>query len=514
VRDASEPVVSVVLRTYDHAPFIAQAIESVLIQQAPFPFELVIGEDCSTDGTRELVRSYAERNPEVVRAVLPEQNLGHGEILRRALEATGGRFIAYLDGDDYWTSPAKLRRQVDYLENDPGCPSCFHDVSLVYDTVGMPSGSVSPGLAETRFALDDVVAECFVPAPSMLFRREVAAALPDWSYDSAWIDWLIHIRAAERGPLGYIPEPMAAYRVHDAGMFSGLDRVSQLEEDLRFYERLLAELPAQHDLIKRCMQYRRCQLAVERLGVPFDACMVLVDSRRELRPYFNGRHARNIPRRDGREVTELETIRRAAAHLTPAVRDYGKPADTGDGGSGCYVVVPASAGEWLERRQGLRDYLRARGRRAWEDASVTVHELPPLADDGEAGSRATRRVEIDAERQLPEEIAGANLEAPAAGASLPAHSIALSGWILGRETPVVAIELSHAGELLWRAPVNLRRTDIEKGFPHLSVDSPGFSTTLNAAELADGADADAVAVLADGRRLPFARLRFSDGAGG
>jgi hypothetical protein len=509
---APEPVVSAVLRTFDHAPFIAQAIESVLVQQAPFPFELVIGEDCSTDGTREIVRGYAERHPEAIRTVLPEQNVGHGEILRRALGATRGRFIAYLDGDDYWTSAAKLRRQVDYLESAPGCPSCFHDVSLVYDTAGMPSGTVSPGLAETRFSLDDIVAECFVPAPSMLFRREVAEALPDWSFESAWIDWLIHIRAAERGPLGYISEPLAAYRVHDAGMFSGLDRVSQLEEDLRFLEQLLPELPAQHDLIERCMQYRRCQLAVERLGVPFGACMVLIDPRRELRPYFNGRHARNLPRRDGREVTELATIRRAAADLTPAVRDYGKSSVAGDGGSGCYVVVPASANEWLERQRELGSYLRANGRRVWEDASVTVHELPVLANGGEVGSRATRRVEIDPVAPLPEEIAGANLEAPAADASLPAHAISLSGWVLGRQTPVTAIEVSHQDELLWRAPVNLRRPDIERAFPDLSVGPAGFSTTLNAQELPGGAATDVVAVLTDGRRLSFARLRFSGDA--
>jgi hypothetical protein len=507
-----EPVVSAVLRTYDHAPFIAQAIESVLIQRTPFHFELVIGEDCSTDGTREIVRGYAERHPDMVRAVLPERNIGHGQILRRALDATRGRFIAYLDGDDYWTSAAKLQRQVDYLEGDEGCPSCFHDVSLVYDTIGMPSGSVSPGLAESRFSLEDIVAECFVPAPSMLFRREIAVALPNWAYDSAWIDWLIHIRAAEQGPLGYIPEPLAAYRVHDAGMFSGLDRVTQLEEDLRFFQRLLPELPAQAELIERCIQYRRCQLKVERLGVPFDACMILIDPRRELRPYFNGRHARNLPRRDGRETTELETIRRAAADLTPAVRDYGKGGEGGEGG-GCYVVVPASANQWLEGQQGLRDYLSAHGRRVWEDTSVTVHELPALADGGNAGARATRRVEIDPDCQLPEGLAGANLEAPAAGALLPAHAISLSGWVLGRESAVVAVELSHRGELLWRAPMNLRRADIEKAFPDLAVSTPGFSTTLNAQELPDAAVVEAVAILADGERLPFAKLRFQ-GEGG
>ena len=509
---AAEPLVSVVLRTYGHAQFISQAIESVLIQRTPFPIELVIGEDCSTDGTREIVRAYAERHPDLIRAVLPEQNVGHGQILLRAIEAARGRYLAYLDGDDYWTSPDKLRRQVEYLEANPDCRSCFHDVSLVYDAAGMPSGSVSPGLAETKFGLADIVAECLVPAPSMMFRREVAETLPAWSFESAWIDWVIHIKAAELGPLGYIAEPMAVYRVHDGGMFSALDRTSQLEEDLRFYKRLLAELPAQAELIERCMQYRRCQLAIERLGVPFEACVILVDPRRELRPYFNGRHTRNLPRRDGREVTELETIRRAAEDLAPAVRDYGQTTDADRGESSCFVVVPASAAGWLAGKPLLREFLDAEGSSVWEDTSVTVYELEPLGGRGPRDPRAMRRVEVEM-LPLPAELHGANFEAPAAGASLPAHAIFLAGWILGREAAVNAVELLDREELLLRVPLSRRRLDIESAFPEVEVGPAGFGTTFNALGLPPRAELTAVATLDDGGRVPFARLRLRSDEG-
>lgn len=503
----ADPLVSVVLRTYGHAEFIAQAIESVLIQRAPFPFELVIGEDCSTDGTREIVRGYAERHPDLVRAVLPEENVGHGQILLRAIEATRGRYLAYLDGDDYWTAPDKLRRQVEYLEASPDCRSCFHDVSLVYDTVGMPSGSVSPGFAEARLGLADILAECFVPAPSMMFHKEVAESLPAWSFESAWIDWVIHIKAAELGPLGYIAEPMAAYRVHDGGMFSALDRTSQLEEDLRFYKRLLAELPAEAELIERCMQYRRCQLAIERLGVPFEACVILVDPRRELRPYFNGRHTRNLPRRDGREVTELETIRRAAADLAPAVRDYGQASDADRGEAGCFVVVPASAAGWLADKPLLRELLDAEGSPVWEDSSATVYEMAPLSGREARDPRATRRVEVEM-LPLPAELRGANFEAPAADASLPAHAIFLAGWILGREGAVSAVELVDGEELCLRVPLSQRRPDIESAFPDSNAGRAGFRTTLNALELPQQAELTAMAAFEGGVRVPFAQLRL------
>jgi hypothetical protein len=513
VNDNPAPLVSVALRTYQHAPFVAQAIESVLLQEGSFDFELVIGEDCSLDGTREIVQRYAERFPERVRAVLPPQNVGHGEILRRVLEATRGRFIAYLDGDDYWTSAAKLRRQVDYLLEHEESVSCFHDASLVYDTAGTPSGVTTPALAESSFALEDILTECFVPSPAMMFRREIIGALPAWAFDSAWIDWLIHIRCAELGPLGYIPEPLAAYRVHDGGMFSALDRITQIEEDLRFYERLRPELPDQADLVERCIQFRGAQLAVERLGVPFSACVVLVDPRREMKPYFNGRHARNLPRRDGREVTELETIRRAAADLAPAQPDYRNEAESA-GEGGCFVVVPAGARDWLTRRGGLREYLAREASEVWDDATASVFELPLRADGARVATRPTRRVEVHRTELLPEELAGANLEAPVPSASLPAHAVTVIGWVLGREEPVEAIELWVAGERLWRAPVGVPRPDIERGFPDREVGRPGFHTTVNAQQLPPGSRAEAFAVLPGERRLRFAELWFEDGSGG
>jgi hypothetical protein len=513
VSGKSPPLVSVAMRTYEHAPFVAQAIESVLIQEAPFEFELVVGEDCSADGTREIVERYAERFPERVRGVLPAENVGHGEILRRVLDATRGRFIAYLDGDDYWTTVDKLRRQVEYLEAHEESAACFHDASLVYDTAGTPSGVTTPALAEASFALEDILTECFVPSPAMMFRREILAALPEWSFDSAWIDWLIHIRCAERGPLGYIPEPLAAYRVHEGGMFSALDRISQIEEDLRFYEQLRPELPGQDELVERCMQLRVAQLAVERLGVPFGACVVLVDPRREMKPYFNGRHARNLPRRDGREVTELETIRRAAADLAPARPDYrGEAEPTGEGG--CFVVVPGSARKWLAGREGLREYLDREAREAWADDAASVFELPLHADGGRVAMRPTRRVEIHREEKLPGELLGANLEAPVAGASLPAHAVTTIGWVLGRDKPVEAVELWVAAERVWRTPVDVRRPDIERAFPDRQVGSPGFRTTVNALQLPSGTMAEAVAVLPGEQRARFARLRFEDGSGG
>lgn len=503
------PLVSVVLRTYGHAPFVAQAIESVLIQRTGFPFELVIGEDCSTDGTREIVEAYGRAYPEIVRPVLPERNVGHGEMLRMALAATQGELIAYLDGDDYWSSTAKLARQVEFMRANPECHDCFHDVSLVYDEAGAPSGTITPRLAEEHFGIEQILMECFVPAPAMMFRRSVFEELEREAFDSAWLDWIIHVQSATHGPLGYVPEPMACYRVHRGGMFSALDRVSQLEEDANFYARFLAQLPEQRGLIERCLAHRKAQLAIERLAVPFDACVVLVDPRREFRPYFNGRHARALPRREGREVTELQAIREAAARLPPAVEDYGTGvATSADGERSCLLVVPGPAAEWFERHPDLTDYLGKNGRVVWEDGWVTVHQLEALPSEGDGTrERDMRRVRVKPLRG-PAELPAAFFDTPTDGALLPAHAVMITGWLAGSGGAARAIEFEHEGELIWRAPVGRMRPDVARRFPDAEAGTPGFQTTLNVRDLPPGARVQVAGLFDDGSRVAIGELGF------
>jgi glycosyltransferase involved in cell wall biosynthesis len=116
-----EPLVSVHMITYNHAPYIAQAIECVLAQKTNFPFELVIGEDCSTDGTREIVFDYAKRYPDIIRVITSEKNVGMHKNSFRTTQACQGKYIAYCEGDDYWHHPEKLQKQADYLEANPEC---------------------------------------------------------------------------------------------------------------------------------------------------------------------------------------------------------------------------------------------------------------------------------------------------------------------------------------------------------------------------------------------------------
>jgi glycosyltransferase involved in cell wall biosynthesis len=115
------PLVSIHMITYNHAPYIAQAIEGILMQKTNFSFELVIGEDCSTDGTREIVFDYAKSYPGIIKVITSDKNVGMYKNSFRTTQACQGKYVAYCEGDDYWQRDDKLQIQADYLETHPEC---------------------------------------------------------------------------------------------------------------------------------------------------------------------------------------------------------------------------------------------------------------------------------------------------------------------------------------------------------------------------------------------------------
>ena len=126
-----EPFISVVMITYNHENYIAQAIEGVIMQRTTFPIELIIGEDCSSDNTRKIVVEYAEKYPEIIKPLLPEQNLGMMKNFIQTMQAATGKYIALCEGDDYWTDPYKLQKQVDFLEANSDYSCCFHRYDII-----------------------------------------------------------------------------------------------------------------------------------------------------------------------------------------------------------------------------------------------------------------------------------------------------------------------------------------------------------------------------------------------
>jgi len=120
-----QPLVSVLILTYNQERYISQAISCALAQNTVFPFEIVVGEDCSTDRTRDIVQEFQQKYPEIVRVVTSDTNVGMMKNFLRTVAACHGKYIAFCDGDDYWHNPEKLQIQVDFLEN-------HHDYGMVH----------------------------------------------------------------------------------------------------------------------------------------------------------------------------------------------------------------------------------------------------------------------------------------------------------------------------------------------------------------------------------------------
>jgi len=245
--------VSVLMITYNQDQFIGQAIESVLSQQVDFEYELVIGEDCSTDRTREIVASFGAKFPDRIRLLLPKSNLGMQENFKATLAACSGQYVAVLEGDDYWTSPLKLKRQVEFLDAHSDCAMCFHSVVRSSLTGDQPE-SILPDsrYKQDRYTTRDLLVANFIPTCSVMFRRGLFGELPDWMGTLGFSDWPIHILNSECGSIGYINQTMGVYRVHSEGAWSGRTSDQRLIDQVRFYEIIDAHLKFKyHRVIKQ-----------------------------------------------------------------------------------------------------------------------------------------------------------------------------------------------------------------------------------------------------------------------
>ncbi len=244
------PVVSICIVTYQHARFIARAIEGALIQQTDFPVEILIGEDESTDGTRETCQAYAQRFPERIKLFLRHRSevvlidgLPRGGFnLRMTMGSATGEFIALCEGDDHWTDPEKLQRQVDYLRANPDCVGCFHDTQLMdgSDTILNESYFQS---GQEKFSQADVLSTLLSREPtcSLMFRRSAfTEPLPEW-YQRRPSDLYLDLLLTQQGSLGFLRRNMGVYRKHASGIWSGNREASQIVELIIRYKLLLAD---------------------------------------------------------------------------------------------------------------------------------------------------------------------------------------------------------------------------------------------------------------------------------
>lgn len=251
-----KPKVSVLMITYNHEQYVEQAIRSVMMQETDFDYELIIGEDCSTDRTREIVLRIKKEYPDRIKILLQEQNVGMIQNLADVYHAAQGEFLALLEGDDYWTSPRKLQIQSEYLDKHPNCSLCFHSAIVVFEgensrrsyTIAPPPFHV---VSFENWMLHRSQQRSYIATASLFFRCPYEQ-IPAWFYHlKAAGDWPLVVWIMCRGgTLDFInsAKPMSAYRKHPGGVTQKNSvkgskiRLRRLEEDLQDHFHVIRQL--------------------------------------------------------------------------------------------------------------------------------------------------------------------------------------------------------------------------------------------------------------------------------
>lgn len=210
-------LVSICCITYNHEKYIRDAIEGFLMQQTSFNYEVIIADDCSTDNTDVIIKEYIQKHPKgnIIKYFRHEKNIGMMPNFVFALRQCTGKYIALCDGDDYWTDPLKLQKQVDFLEKN-------EDYVLVAHNIDIKNGDTVEHFEKTQveYFLSDFYESSCLSTASVVFKnigsidlKKICGALVG--------DWPLFIMLAENGRIGFMKEYMAVYRVHANGVWSG-----------------------------------------------------------------------------------------------------------------------------------------------------------------------------------------------------------------------------------------------------------------------------------------------------
>ena len=248
--------VSVLIITYNQRNFIRAAIDSALAQQTTFPIEILVGDDFSTDGTREIIQEYERQHPGLVIGVLHPHNMGKngGINFLETLKLAKGKYYALMDGDDYWTDSLKLQKQVDLLEAHPDYSMAFTNALITYED-GAPSHLLNGPDMKPYYTVDDLIGEneiWFMATSSTLYRNSIKE-YPAWFRESSSGDIPRLILKAKMGKIGYLPDVTTVYRKNRAGAsYHDNERDETfLRNRIQMYSNINQELDFKYDRVLR-----------------------------------------------------------------------------------------------------------------------------------------------------------------------------------------------------------------------------------------------------------------------
>ena len=219
-----QPTVIVWCLTYNQKDFIRDALNGFVMQQTTFPFEVVVHDDASTDGTTDVVMEYAERYPEIIKPMVEKENQWRKGGLKHIISIMNehhrrGKYIAFCEGDDYWADPNKLQQQVDFLEGNPDYSMCFHSAKKKYET-DVHAWIDCENIQDKDYDPTDIFINWTVPTASVLCRKEAMDFYAKLKHPELIqnYDIFIILSCAMVGKLRGMHEQMSVYRIQGEGL--------------------------------------------------------------------------------------------------------------------------------------------------------------------------------------------------------------------------------------------------------------------------------------------------------
>jgi len=212
-------LLSICVITYNHGQYIKKAIENILIQKVDFKFEIIIADDYSTDNTRDLIIEFYNQNKGLIKLLFQDKNVGPSKNFNDLLNSASGKYIAYLEGDDYWTDPNKLQKQINILESNNEFSACAHQTQLL---INEKLGKFFKLNVPQIINIENLVEGRLFHTASCVFRKsalEIFFTMPKNIYSG---DRLLNFCIAIEGPIFFMEEVMCIYRKHNNGLSSNL----------------------------------------------------------------------------------------------------------------------------------------------------------------------------------------------------------------------------------------------------------------------------------------------------
>ena len=230
---SNDVVVSVCTMVYNHENFIAQTIEGVLAQKCSFKLEMILGEDCSTDNSRAIIKKYESLYPDIIKPIYHTHNIGAKKNSVLCLQACTGKYIALCEGDDYWTNPNKLQMQFDFMEAHQDFTMCFTDAAILVETEVDDPNSFEK-IYKDEFIIDDFIMteKVFVPTATLFFRNILTFPLPDYFVKAFSGDVALHLLLTDKGKAKHLPFVTAVYRHHAGGITKVVEARARAFENL------------------------------------------------------------------------------------------------------------------------------------------------------------------------------------------------------------------------------------------------------------------------------------------